>query len=98
MSNLKNKKDIVSLIRIEKLSKKISDLVYSGSYNKIDEINKLRLELIKKFKDKSNKNFRIMISNINQKNINNIKQIESDFNKLKTERSKFIKRFKAYNN
>ena len=89
--------DILSMKKIENLSKEISDLINIGKYENIEDLDKLRLELIKKFNDKNNKYFRKIVSNINANNIKNIEKIESKHKDLKIERSNFIKRFKAYN-
>ena len=97
MSNINESKDNIDLTKIENLSKKISDLVKNSNFEKINEINKIRTELITKFKDKNNKDFQNTIRLIKEKNFENIKIIENKFNKLKNEHSKYKKRFKAYN-
>ena len=98
MSNDKVDYDVISLRKIENISKKISDLVNHGQYNNIEKLNQIKLDLIKKFKNKSNENFKTIIKIIRKENIENIKTIEYKLNKIKNERSEFIKRFKAYNN
>ena len=90
-------KDNYELNKIEKLSKQISDLINLGNYSQIEELDRTRLELIKNFKDKNNKNFQILVNKLSLKNTENISQIESKLISLKDEKSKFIKRFKAYN-
>jgi hypothetical protein len=90
-------KDNYELNEIENLSKQISDLINLGNYNKIEELDRTRLELIKNFKDKNNKNFQSLVKKLSLKNTENISQIESKLISLKDEKSKFIKRFKAYN-
>ena len=90
-------KDNYELNEIENLSKQISDLINLGNYNQIEKLDRTRLELIKNFKDKNNKNFQILVKKLSLKNTENISQIESKLISLKDEKSKFIKRFKAYN-
>jgi hypothetical protein len=90
-------KDNYELNEIEKLSKQISDLINLGNYSQIEELDRTRLELIKNFKDKNNKNFQSLVKKLSLKNTENISQIESKLISLKDEKSKFIKRFKAYN-
>jgi hypothetical protein len=90
-------KDNNELNKIENLSKQISDLINLGNYSQVEDLNRTRLELIKNFKDKNNKNFQILVNKLSLKNTENISQIESKLISLKDEKSKFIKRFKAYN-
>ena len=90
-------KDSYELNKIENLSKLISDLINLGNYSQVEHLNRTRLELIKNFKDKNNKNFQILVKKLSLKNTENISQIESKLISLKDEKSKFIKRFKAYN-
>ena len=90
-------KDNYELNEIENLSKQISDLINSGNYSQIEDLDRTRLELIKNFKDKNNKNFQNVVKKLSFKNTENIDQIESKLISLKDEKSKFIKRFKAYN-
>jgi len=90
-------KDNSELNEIENLSKQISDLINLGNYSQIEKLDKTRLELIKNFKDKNNKNFQGLVKKLSLKNTENISQIESKLISLKDEKSKFIKRFKAYN-
>ena len=90
-------KDNNELNQIENLSKQISDLINSGDYSLIEDLDKTRLELIKNFTDKNNKNFQSLVKKIYSKNTENISQIKSKLISLKDEKSKFIKRFKAYN-
>jgi hypothetical protein len=90
-------KDNYQLNEIENLSKQISDLINLGNYSQIEELDRTRLELIKNFKDKNNKNFQGLVKKLSLKNTENISQIESKLISLKDEKSKFIKRFKAYN-
>ena len=97
MINNKQDDDVVLLTQIENISKKISELVNHGHYTKIDELNQIKLNLIKNFKNKSDENFKNIIKIISKENVENIKKIEFKLNKIKDERSKFIKRFKAYN-
>ena len=90
-------KDNSELNEIENLSKQISDLINLGNYSLIEDLDRTRLELIKNFKDKNNKNFQGLVKKLSLKNTENISQIESKLISLKDEKSKFIKRFKAYN-
>ena len=90
-------KDNSELNKIENLSKQISDLINLGDYSVIEDLDRTRLELIKNFTDKNNKNFQSLVKKISLKNTENISQIESKLISLKDEKSKFIKRFKAYN-
>ena len=90
-------KDNYELNEIENLSKQISDLINLGNYSQIEELDRTRLELIKNFKDKNNKNFQGLVKELFLKNTENITQIKSKLISLKDEKSKFIKRFKAYN-
>ena len=89
--------DSTDLMQIENISKQISDLINSGDYSQIETLDKTRLDLIKNFKDKNNKSFQTLIKDISEKNNNDINQIENKLISLKDEKSKFIKRFKAYN-
>tara|TARA_B100001059_G_scaffold125577_1_gene125587 strand:- start:629 stop:928 length:300 start_codon:yes stop_codon:yes gene_type:complete len=97
MSKSKEDKDIILLTQLENISKNISNLVNHGQYNEIDQLNQIRLDLIKSFKNKSDLNFRSIVGIIRKDNVENIKKIELQLNKVKEERSRFIKRFKAYN-
>ena len=90
-------KDNNELNQIENLSKQISDLINLGDYSQIEDLDRTRLELINNFTDKNNKNFQNLVKKISLKNTENISQIESKLISLKDEKSKFIKRFKAYN-
>ena len=90
-------KDNNELNQIENLSKQISDLINLGDYSRIEDLDRTRLELINNFTDKNNKNFQNLVKKISLKNTENICQIESKLISLKDEKSKFIKRFKAYN-
>ena len=90
-------KDNSKLNEIENLSKQISDLINLGDYSRIEYLDSTRLELIKNFTDKNNKYFQNLVKKISLKNTENISQLESKLISLKDEKSKFIKRFKAYN-
>lgn len=90
-------KDNNELNQIENLSKQISDLINLGDYSQIEDLDRTRLELINNFTDKNNKNFQNLVKKISLKNTENIRQLESKLISLKDEKSKFIKRFKAYN-
>lgn len=89
--------DYTDLNQIENLSKQISDLINLGDYSRIEDLDRIRLELIKNFTDKNNKYFQNLVKKISLKNTENIRQLESKLILLKDEKSKFIKRFKAYN-
>ena len=97
MLDNQNNADNICLNQIENLSKQISDLINLGNYSQIEDLDRTRLELIKNFKDKNNKNFQNVIKKLSFQNTENIDQIESKLISLKDEKSKFIKRFKAYN-
>jgi hypothetical protein len=86
-------KDNNELNKIENLSKQISDFINLGDYSRIEDLDRIRLELIKNFTDKNNKNFQNLVKKISLKNTENISQIESKLISLKDEKSKFIKRF-----
>ena len=90
-------KDANQLNEIENLSKQISDLISLGNYSQIADLDRIRLELIKNFNDKSNRDFQNLVKKLSLKNTENIIQIESKLLSLKDEKSKFIKRFQAYN-
>ena len=90
-------KDNNELNQIENLSKQISDLINLGDYSQIEDLDRTRLELINNFTDKNNKSFQNLVKKITLKNTENISLIESKLISLKDEKSKFIKRFKAYN-
>ena len=90
-------KDNSELNEIENLSKQISDLINLGDYSLIEDLDRTRLERIKNFTDKDNKSFQNLVKKIYSKNTENISQINSKLISLKDEKSKFIKRFKAYN-
>ena len=89
--------DDICLNQIESLSKQISDLINSGNYDKVKILDNIRLDLIKNFKDKNNVNFKSVIYKISETNKDDIDKIEFKLISLKDEKSKFIKRFKAYN-
>jgi len=97
MLDNQNNADDICLNQIENLSKQISDFINLGNYSQIEDLDRTRLELIKNFKDKNNKNFQNVVKKLSFKNTENIDQIESKLISLKDEKSKFIKRFKAYN-
>ena len=98
MDITKSKEDDVSCMKkIEYLSKKISDLIMLDKYEQVSILDRERLNLIKQFKNIDNKQFRIIVSNINDNILKDKKNIETKLNSLKSDRTKFIKRFKAYN-
>ena len=89
--------DVVHLLEIENLSKKISDLINLGKYENVIDLDTKRLELIRNFNDKNNKYFKKIIYQISKNNVKNIEIIETKYKELKAERSNFTKRLKAYN-
>ena len=89
--------DVVHLLEIENLSKKISDLINLGKYENITDLDKKRLELIRNFNNKNNKYFKKIIYQISNNNVKNIERIETKYKELKAESSNFTKRLKAYN-
>ena len=97
MSHEQYVNDNADLMQIENLSKQISDLINKGDFSRIENLDKIRFNLIKNFKDKNNKNFQTLIKDISENNNNDVNQIEHKLISLKDEKSKFIKRFKAYN-
>jgi hypothetical protein len=97
MMGKKDDTDIIFMEKIEDISKKISDLINVGKYESIPILDNKRLELIRKFNDKNNKYFQKIISQIKANNVKNIEVIELKHKNLKVERSKFMKRLKAYN-
>jgi hypothetical protein len=76
-------KDNSELNEIENLSKQISDLINLGDYSLIEDLDRTRLELIKNFTDKNNKNFQSLVKKLSLKNTENISQIESKLISLK---------------
>ena len=97
MSHEQYVNDNADLMQIENLSKQISDLINKGDFSRIENLDKIRFNLIKNFKDKNNRNFQTLIKDISENNNNDVNQIEHKLISLKDEKSKFIKRFKAYN-
>ena len=97
MSHEQYVNDNADLMQIENLSKQISDLIIKGDFSRIENLDKIRFNLIKNFKDKNNRNFQTLIKDISEKNKNDVNLIEHKLISLKDEKSKFIKRFKAYN-
>ena len=89
--------DVVHLLEIENLSKKISDLINLGKYENVIDLDTKRLELIRNFNDKNNKYFKKIIYQISNSNVKNIEGIETKYKELKAESSNFTKRLKAYN-
>ena len=94
----KKEADILFMKKIENISKRISDLINVGKYENIQNLDKTRLELIKKFNNKNHKHFQTIISQIKANNVQNIERIEIKYKSLQSERSNFVKRLRAYNN
>ena len=86
-----------TLNNLEILCKKISDSIYSGDYNNIEDLNFKRLQIIKKFQHTNNNNIKDKLRNILVINKKNIKEIEDKKRAMELKHSKFISRFKAYN-
>ena len=68
-------KDANQLNEIENLSKQISDLISLGNYSQIADLDRIRLELIKNFNDKSNTDFQNLVKKLSLKNTENIIKI-----------------------
>ena len=53
MSHEQYVNDNADLMQIENLSKQISDLINKGDFSRIENLDKIRFNLIKNFKDKN---------------------------------------------
>ena len=91
-----NKNERQSLNKLEMLSKKISDLIYSGDFANIENLNFKRLQIIKIFENTSNNYIKNKLLNISEINKKNIQEIEDKKKTMTLNHSKFINRFKAY--
>ena len=91
-----NKNERQSLNKLEMLSKKISDLIYSGDFANIENLNFKRLQIIKIFENTSNNYIKNKLLNISEINKKHIQEIEDKKKTMKLNHSKFINRFKAY--
>ena len=83
---------------LEKLSKKISDLIYNNELAKISILDEQRKLLIEKIKDREiKKNYvKKRIGNIIESNLENIRATEIKLQNLSKSHNKFNKRLKAY--
>ena len=83
---------------LEKLSKKISDLIYNNEFSQIGSIDVKRRYLIEKIKkNESQKNdIKKRIVTIVEDNIENIRETEQKLKKFSKNHNKFNKRLKAY--
>ena len=83
---------------LEKLSKKISDLLYLNRYSEISEIDFQRIALIKKIKEnEANKSaIKQRIEKLVKNNVALIEDTEKKIHKLSKNHNKFNKRLKAY--
>ena len=83
---------------LEKLSKKISDLIYNNEFSKISLLDEQRKLLIEKIKEREIKKNHIKkrIGNLIENNLENIKITEKKLQKLSENHNKFSKRLKAY--
>jgi len=91
-----NKNERKSLNKLEMLSKEISDLIYSGDFANIENLNFKRLQIIKIFENTSNNYIKNKLLNISEINKKHIQEIEDKKKTMKLNHSKFINRFKAY--
>ena len=91
-----NRNERQSLNKLEMLSKEISDLIYSGDFANIENLNFKRLQIIKIFKNTSNNHIKNKLLNISEINKKHIQEIEDKKKTMKLNHSKFINRFKAY--
>ncbi len=83
---------------LEKLSKKISDLLYNNEFSQISEIDIQRKTLIKKIKESQLKknNIKARISELLDNNNSMVRSTEKKINKLSKNHNDFNKRLKAY--
>ena len=91
-----NKNERKSLNKLEMLSKEISDLIYSGDFANIENLNFKRLQIIKIFENTSNNYIKNKLLNISEINKKHIQEIEDKKKTMTLNHSKFINRFKAY--
>tara|TARA_B100001059_G_C17641108_1_gene479433 strand:+ start:128 stop:421 length:294 start_codon:yes stop_codon:yes gene_type:complete len=83
---------------LEKLSKKISDLLYNNEFSQITEIDSQRKTLIKKIKENQLKknNIKARISELLDNNNSMVRSAEKKLHKLSKNHNDFNKRLKAY--
>ena len=83
---------------LERLSKKISDLLYNNEFSQIPKIDTQRKELIKKIKETHlNKNIiKGRISELLENNNTMVRSTEKKLYKLSKNHNNFSKRLKAY--
>ena len=83
---------------LERLSKKISDLLYNNEFSQIPKIDIQRKELIKKIKETHlNKNIiKCRISELLENNNKIVRSTEIKIRKLSKDHNNFSKRLKAY--
>ena len=83
---------------LEKLSKKISDLLYNNEFSQISDIDIQRKALIKKIKESQLKknNIKARISELLDNNNSMVRSTEKKLNKLSKNHNDFNKRLKAY--
>ena len=83
---------------LEKLSQKISDLIYNNEFSKISFLEEQRKLLIEKIKEREIKKNHIKkrIGNLIENNLENIRIAEKKLQNLSKNHNKFNKRLKAY--
>ena len=83
---------------LEKLSKKISDLIYNNEFTQISVLDSQRRLLIEKIKESEIKKNHIKkrIGQLVENNLQNIRSTEKKLYNLSKNHNKFSKRLKAY--
>ena len=83
---------------LEKLSKKISDLIYNNEFSQISYLDTQRRVLIEKIKESQIKknDIKKKINKLIENNVENIKASEKKLQELSINHNKFNKRLKAY--
>ena len=83
---------------LERLSKKISDLLYNNKFSEISEIDIQRKALIKKIKESqlNKSNIKVRISKLLENNNTMVRSTEKKLHKLSKNHNNFSKRLKAY--
>ena len=83
---------------LERLSKKISDLLYNNKFSEISEIDIQRKALIKKIKESqlNKNNIKVRISELLENNNTMVRSTEQKLYKLSKNHNNFSKRLKAY--
>ena len=84
------------LTEIEELSIDISNLVFKNEFEKIPELDKKRLNLIKKIKVEHKEHFNKKVKDLIEVNGLIVKEIEKKLKLVCRESDKFSKRFNAY--